>query len=274
MSDPGPESIEIEAFVTSVRRRWGYDFAGYSAPSLRRRLRRAVDLEGLESISQLQGRVLQDRAALERFVGHLSVGYTSMFRDPEVYARIREQLVPVLRTWPFIRIWHAGCSTGEEVYSLAILLEEEGLYDRCRIYATDLSEVLLERARRGVFPLRVMKEYTQQYLRSGGQGDFSRWYAADARSAVFDPSLRRNIVFSAHNLVSDGVFNQFHFIMCRNVLIYFSAPPRDQVHRLLAASLERFGYLCLGTKEAVAHTPVADLYEEVFPDERIFRRRA
>lgn len=266
------EPVEIDAFIGAVRARWGYDFSEYSRPSFRRRVLRAVEREGLDSISELQGRVLRDRHALERFIGHASVGFTSMFRDPEFYRAFREEVVPQLRTWPFLRIWHAGCSTGEEVYSLAILLEEEGLYDRCRIYATDVSQVLVDQARTGVFPLRVMKGYTQQYLASGGQRAFSSWYQADDRSAVFDPRLRRNVVFSVHNLVSDGVFNQFHVVLCRNVLIYFSPPLRDRVHTLLHASVERFGYLGVGTKETVAHTPVADRYEELAGDVRLYRK--
>ena len=266
------EPVEIDAFIGAVRARWGYDFSEYSRPSFRRRVLRAVEREGLDSISELQGRVLRDRHALERFIGHASVGFTSMFRDPEFYRAFREEVVPQLRTWPFLRIWHAGCSTGEEVYSLAILLEEEGLYDRCRIYATDVSQVLVDQARTGVFPLRVMKGYTQQYLASGGKRAFSSWYQADDRSAVFDPRLRRNVVFSVHNLVSDGVFNQFHVVLCRNVLIYFSPPLRDRVHTLLHASVERFGYLGVGTKETVAHTPVADHYEELAGDVRLYRK--
>lgn len=268
------EPVEIDAFIGAVRARWGYDFSEYSRPSFRRRVLRAVEREGLDSISELQGRVLRDRHALERFIGHASVGFTSMFRDPDFYRVFREEVVPQLRTWPFLRIWHAGCSTGEEVYSLAILLEEEGLYDRCRIYATDVSQVLVDQARKGVFPLRVMKGYTQQYLAAGGQRAFSSWYQADDRSAVFDPKLRRNVVFSVHNLVSDGVFNQFHVVLCRNVLIYFSPALRDRVHTLLHASVERFGYLGLGTKETVAHTPLADRYDELDGDVRLYRKLA
>jgi chemotaxis protein methyltransferase CheR len=249
------ETIEREALLTAVRKRYGYDFAGYSQPSLRRRLRRAVKREGVAGLSELQGRVLRDRAAFERFLGHVSVGVTSMFRDPEFFATFRREVVPTLRTWPSLRIWHAGCASGEEVYSMAILLEEEGLYDRTRLYATDLSQALLDRARKGVLPLGSMRDYTANYQEAGGKRAFSDYYLADSNHAVLDPSLRRNMVFMRHNLVSDEAFNDFHVVLCRNVIIYFGRDLRRTVHGLLRRSLVTYGVLGLGAKENIHYTP-------------------
>src|SRR5690606_27085585 len=172
-------------------------------------------------ISALQERVLHDPAALERFLLGLSVNVTAMFRDPSFYLTFRTRVVPLLRTYPFIRIWHAGCSTGEEVYSMAILLHEEGLYERCRIYATDMNEAVLGRAREAIFPLNRMQEYTANYLRSGGKRSFSEYYTAAYDGAIFRPMLREQVIFSQHNLAMDGSFNEFHVILCCNVLFYF-----------------------------------------------------
>ena len=266
------EAIEIEALVHAIHARWGYDFRGYAAASFRRRVLRAVEHEGLSTVSALQERVLRDPAVFERFIGHVSVAVTSMFRDPAFFASFREKALPILRTWPFLRIWHAGCCTGEEVYSLAILLEEAGLYDRCRIYATDLSAELLEHARKGIYPLRVMRTYTRNYQLAGGQRDFSSYYTADAHAARMDPRLRRNVVFSVHNLVSDGSFNEFHLVLCRNVLIYFDPALRDRVHGLLHDSLVRFGVLGLGSRETVAHTPHAPHYQTLDIETKLYRK--
>lgn len=266
------EELERELLIEAVRRRYGYDFSGYSVPSLRRRLRRAVQREGLPGLSELQGRVLRDRAAFERFLGHVSVGVTSMFRDPEFFATFRREVVPTLRTWPSLRIWHAGCASGEEVYSMAILLEEEGLYDRTRLYATDLSRELLERARKGVVPLSAMREHTQNYLEAGGREAFSSYYLADHEHAVLDPSLRRNIVFTRHNLASDGVFNAFHVVLCRNVMIYFGRDLRSRVHGLLHDSLVNYGVLALGAKENLSYTPHEEAYRAIPGCEGLYRR--
>ena len=266
------EAIEIELLLTAVARRWGYDFREYSPATLRRRIRRAMQVESVHSISALQERILHDDQAMIRFIQTLTVHVTSMFRDPEMYAAFRQKVVPLLRTWPFARIWHAGCSTGQEVYSMAILLQEEGIYDRCRLYATDVSDDLVQRAKRGVYPLSSMKDYTHNYQRAGGTKDFSEYYTADAENAVFHSRLRRNIVFSQHNLVSDASFNDFHVIVCRNVMIYFGRDLRERVHGLLYDSLVRFGVLVLGLKESTDFTPYSGAFEAIDPQLKVYRR--
>jgi len=266
------EELELDLLLTGIARRWGYDFRGYSPASLRRRVRRAMHVEGVRSLSALQERVLHRPEALQRFISALSVNVTGMFRDPQVYRTLRRQVLPMLRTYPFVRIWHAGCSTGEEVYSMAILLHEEGLLERCRIYATDISDDLLQRARRGVFPLRDMQEHTAAYHRAGGKGDFSTYYIADHQSAILRDELRRHLVFSQHNLVSDSSFNEFQLILCRNVLIYFSEALRERVHRLFYDSLVNFGILALGIRESMRFTPYADRYEALVESLGLYRR--
>jgi chemotaxis protein methyltransferase CheR len=231
-----------------------------------------VGAEGLNTISQLQDRVLHDTAAMERLLLDLSINVTAMFRDPGFYRAFRAHVVPLLRTYPFIRIWHAGCSTGEEVYSMAILLKEEGLYERARIYATDINEVVLQRARAGIFPLEKMKEYTENYLRAGGSHSFSEYYTAMYDGALFDASLTRNVVFSQHNLVTDGSFSEFHVILCRNVMIYFDRELQNRVHDLFYQSLVPFGILCLGNKETIRFTRYEHRYEALNLKEKIYRR--
>jgi chemotaxis protein methyltransferase CheR len=270
--DPELESLEIELLLSALARRYGYDFRGYAPASLRRRIRWAVEHERLSTVSELLATILHDTAALRRFIARLSVHVTGMFRDPAFYRALQKDVFPTLRTYTFTRIWHAGCSSGEEVYSLAILLKEAGLYDRCRIYATDLSEDLLARAKSGVVPLSGMREHTKRYLEAGGSEDFSQYYATDADSAVFQRELRKNVVFSQHNLVSDGPFNSFHLILCRNVLIYFSRELRNRVHELLYESLVRRGALALGMRESIRFTPRASEYETVNEGMRIYRR--
>ena len=267
------EALELDLLLTAVARRHGYDFRQYSPASLRRRVLRSMHEEGLSTLSGLQELLLHDPSALARFISHLSVHVTSMFRDPAVYRALREHAVPLLKTWPFLRIWHAGCATGEEVYSLAILLHEEGLLERSRIYATDLSDGLLERARRGTYPLSVMRDYTANYLASGGSEDFSSYYTADHRNARLREDLRRSIVFSQHNLVSDGSFNEFHLILCRNVMIYFDGELRNRVLELLHESLVMFGVLGLGQRESLRFTPRQECYQPlVDPSVRLYRR--
>src|SRR5439155_17804684 len=183
-------------------------------------------------IAGLLEKVLHDPACMERLLLDLSVNTTAMFRDPKLYLAFREKVVPLMRTYPFVSIWHAGCSTGEEVYSMAILLTEEGLYDRCRIYATDINDVVLQQAKDGIFPLNRMQEYTENYIRAGGKQSFSEYYTAKYDGALFSPTLTRNVVFSQHNLVTDRSFAEFNVIFCRNVLIYFDRELQDRVHGL------------------------------------------
>ena len=276
---PGPtaasdelERIEIDLLLEGIFRRYGFDFREYAPASLKRRLWRRIHAEGLASVSALQERVLHDSACMERLLLDLSINVTAMYRDPTFYAAFRLHAVPLLRTYPFVRIWIAGCSTGEEVYSLAILLREQGLYERTRIYATDINETVLERARSGVFPLDKMQEYTQNYIAAGGTRSFSEYYVANYDGALFSRSLIENVVFAQHNLVSDGSFNEFHVIMCRNVMIYFDRPLQDRVHRLFYESLAAFGVLGLGHKESVRFSPHEDCYEELDAEERLYRK--
>jgi chemotaxis protein methyltransferase CheR len=230
--------------------------------------------EGLQTVSALQERVLHDNAGMERLLLDLSINVSAMFRDPTFYQAFREKAVPLLRTYPFIRIWHAGCSTGEEVYSMAILLEEEGLYDRARIYATDINEVVIQKAKQGIYPLDKMQEYTQNYLRAGGNRAFSEYYTAKYDGALFTPSLTRNVVFAQHNLVTDRSFSEFNVILCRNVMIYFDRNLQDRVHDLFFDSLAVFGVLCLGSKESLKFSKHEGNYEALDAKEKIYRRVA
>jgi chemotaxis protein methyltransferase CheR len=266
------ERIEIELLLEGIFRHYGFDFRTYAYSSLKRRLWKRIEQEKMETVSDLQRRVLHDPAAMERLLLDLSVNVTAMFRDPGFYAAFREKVVPMLRTYPFIRVWHAGCSTGEEVYSMAILLHEEGLLERARIYATDINEVVLERARSGIFPLEKMQEYTQNYLKAGGARSFSEYYTAMYDGARFDPALTRNVVFSQHNLVTDGSFAEFNVIVCRNVMIYFDRELQNRVHELFHQSLSRFGVLALGNKETLRFSRFEDHYEVLDAREKIYRR--
>ena len=266
------EHLEIELLLEGVFRHYGFDFRSYAYASIRRRLWKRVEGEGLRSISELQARILHDTDAMERLLLDLSVNVTAMFRDPTFYKEFREQVVPLLRTYPFIRIWHAGCSTGEEVFSMAILLEEEGLYDRARLYATDINDVVLQRARQGIFPLERMQEYTENYMRAGGKRSFSEYYTAKYDGAIFAPALTRNIVFSQHNLVTDRSFSEFHVIFCRNVLIYFDKALQNHVHSLFYDSLVTFGILALGSKESLKFSQYETNYEKLSATEKIYRK--
>jgi chemotaxis protein methyltransferase CheR len=266
------ERIEIELLMEAVHRHYGYDFRSYAYASLKRRLWKYIVEEGLSTISGLQQRVLHDPGAMERLLMSLSVNVTSMFRDPGFYRAFREKVVPLLRTYPFVRIWHAGCATGEEVYSMAILLQEEELYDRARIYATDINESLLHTARTGIFPLEKMQEYTHNYLQAGGARSFSQYYTAAYDGALFSPALRRNVVFAQHNLVTDRSFSEFNVILCRNVMIYFDRELQNRVHQLFYDSLPTYGVLVLGSKESLRFSTVEDRYEELSAREKIYRK--
>ena len=268
------ETIEIELLLEAIYRHYGYDFRNYARGSLRRRLWKRVHAEGLRTMSALQERVLHDPGAMQSLLMDLSVTVTAMFRDPSFYLALREKVVPVLRTYPFIRIWNAGCSTGEEVYSMAILLLEEGLYGRSRIYATDINEGVLDRARAASISLERMKGFTQNYIRAGGKRAFSEYYEVHGRHAHLRRDLLDNVVFAQHNLVSDGAFNQFHLISCRNVLIYFNKQLQEQVNDLLHESLVRLGILTLGHKESLKFLRQNDYYAALDEREKIYRRVA
>lgn len=269
---PELELIEIELLLEAIHRHYAFDFRDYAPASLRRRLWRRANAEGLSTLSSLQDRVLHDPACMERLLRDLSVTTTSMFRDPSFWRAFREQVVPVLRTHPFLRIWTAGCSTGQETYSMAILLEEEGLLERSRIYATDVNVNVLAQARSGMFPLNRMREAEVNYDRAGGTRRFSDYYVAGYESARFRRSLSTNVVWAQHNLVSDASFNEFHVVLCRNVLIYFGKPLQDRVHELIHGSLAPFGVLGVGARESLKFTAREADYEAVDRDERLYRR--
>ncbi|MDQ3933661.1 MAG: protein-glutamate O-methyltransferase CheR [Actinomycetota bacterium] len=266
------ERIETRLLLEGIYEHYGFDFRGYAWASLKRRLWRRVDAEGVQSLSGLQERVLHDPDAMERLLRDLSINVTSMFRDPTFFSAFREHVVPLLKTYPFVRIWNAGCSTGEETCSLAIILSEEGLYERSRIYATDINEGVLAHARSATYPLDRMRDYTENYIRAGGTESFSAYYEADGQNARFDPKLLEQVVFAQHNLVSDGAFNHFNVIVCRNVMIYFGKPLQERVHELFHESLETFGVLALGHKETMRFSAHAPCYEELDPREKLYRK--
>jgi chemotaxis protein methyltransferase CheR len=266
------EAVEIKLLLEGVFRHYGYDFRDYALASIRRRILARVAAEDTGTVSGLQDRILHESACMERLLLALTIHVTSMFRDPGFYLAFRDKVVPLLRTYPFARIWHAGCSSGEEVYSIAILLKEEGIHERCRIYATDISEAILRGAKEGVFPLSAMKEYSENYQRAGGKTSFAEYYKARYDHAIFDASLREGIVFAPHNLVTDGSFNEFNVILCRNVMIYFNQALQERVHGLLYQSLARFGVLGLGRKETLRFTPQESSYEALDDPERLFRK--
>jgi chemotaxis protein methyltransferase CheR len=271
--DEARERLEIDLLLEAIHRRYSYDFRGYAVASLRRRLWHRVHGEGLQTLSGLQERLLHDPACMDRLLRDLSINVTEMFRDPGFYRALRERVFPLLRTYPFIRVWVAGCATGEEIYSLAIALREGGLLERTRIYATDINGAALQSARQGSFPLERMKRYTENYLAAGGSESFSSYYVADSDQARFDPTLAEGVVFAQHNLVTDGSFNEFHLIVCRNVMIYFGFDLQEEVLKLFGDSMARFGILVLGRKESIRRSPQAECYEPLDEAERIFRRR-
>jgi chemotaxis protein methyltransferase CheR len=226
----------------------------------------------VRSVAELQQRIGNDAAALQRVSETLTLSVTSMFRDPGFFLQFRQEVVPLLQTHPFLRLWVAGCATGQEVYSLAILLHESGLYARSRIYATELQSTILQQAMDGIYPLSVMQEYTRNYLAAGGTASFSDYYTADSSAVIIRPFLRENIVFAVHNLVSDGSFNEFQAIFCRNVMIYFNRSLQARVHHLLYDSLAMWGYLGLGRSETLRFSAHERCYEPLAGRERLYRK--
>lgn len=265
------EDIELDLLLEGIFRRWGYDFRHYARASLKRRFEHRLRASNLDCLSDMLPRLLRDEDFFNDLLVDLSVTVTEMFRDPSFHAALREHVLPTLGTYPFIRIWHAGCATGEEVYSMAILLEEEGLYHRSHIYATDYNKNSLEIARQAVYPLDDIQTYTANYQAAGGAASFSNYYHAKYGSAKINDNLRENITFAYHNLVTDQVFGEMHLIVCRNVLIYFDKDLQDQTLSLFSDSLCRRGFLCLGSKEALDFTAVRDDFDTISAAERIFR---
>lgn len=266
------ERLEIELLLEGIYRHYGFDFRNYAFSSIRRRIWHRIKADKIGTISSLLDKVLHDPNMMEKLYLDFSINVTEMFRDPSFFRALRYQVIPQLRLLPNIRIWHAGCSTGEEVYSMAILMTEEGLYDRTRIYATDMNNRVIQQAKLGQFPLKKMKGYTSNYVHSDGINDFSRYYTVQEESAVFNHELSRNIVFAQHNLVTDGSFNEFHMIICRNVLIYFDQALQTRVHRLFLNSLCSTGYLALGNREGLSFPKQEQHYTIIDGKEKIFRK--
>jgi chemotaxis protein methyltransferase CheR len=266
------DGAHLGNLLEAIYDRYGTDFRSYALSSIKRRVLKQMRDENFSTMAELQAQVLDDPVAMQRFLRTLTIHVTALFRDPAFYRAFRDEAMPLLRTYPYLRLWVAGCSTGEEVYSLAILLEEEGLYDRCRIYATDVSDAALDKARTGIFPLSFMQEYTRNYQRAGGQHSFAEYYTADAEFAILRSSLRRNVVFAAHNLVGDNSFNEFHVIFCRNVMIYFNRALQERVHGLFYDSLLTFGYLGLGRSENIRFTRHEKRYEPISDSEKLYRK--
>jgi len=266
------EEIEIRLLLEGIRLCYGYDFREYALNPLRRGLVTAMSREGVRTVSAFQDRVLHDAACMQRFLGTVGVNVTTMFRDPELMLVLREEVVPLLKTYPSARIWVAGCATGEEVYSLAILLDEEGMLKRTSIYATDLNEDMLAVAKLGSYPLERMQRYEEAYRLSGGRGSLADHYSATSRSARLNRRLQDPVTWAGHNLVTDGSFNDFHLIICANVLIYFRPSLQERAHRLFYDSLIRGGFLALGKRESLVHCPDRDHYEQVQDGTNLFRK--
>ncbi|ASZ12536.1 protein-glutamate O-methyltransferase CheR [Chitinophaga pendula] len=265
---------DFSELLQIVQQQYGYDFTGYSPFSLKRRIIRFMAYCNARSLAELRYRLLYESGFFLEMLQFITVNVTEMFRDPSFYRQLREQIIPRLASYPIIKIWHAGCATGEEVYSMAILLEEAGLLDRCRIYATDLNEANLIKAESGCMPLKVMKEYTQNYIQAGGIEDFSNYYSVKHQQAILDPWLLRNIIFFQHNLVTDQVFNEFQLICCRNVFIYFNKELQDHVVKLFYDSLASLGYLALGIKESMLYNKERTNFETISSANKIFRRKS
>jgi chemotaxis protein methyltransferase CheR len=270
---PSTEALELDLLLEGIYRQYGYDFRGYAGASLKRRLWKRMTVEGVSTFTALLDRVLHDTDSFDRLLKDLSINVTEMFRDPSFFRALRAKAFPLLRTYPFVRAWVAGCSTGEEVISLAVALREEGLLERTRIYATDMNEGALERARGFAVPADALAVYADNYARAGGSGELRDHYRVRGGMAVFDDELAEGAVFAAHNLVSDRSFNEFHLILCRNVMIYFGRDLQRHVHELFLDSLVPLGLLGLGRKEAISDAEVLARYEPLDGPEKLFRRR-
>ena len=266
------EDIEVLSLLEAIYQSWGYDFRDYAPASLKRRIRRIVELEKFSSISALQEEISRDSACMQRFLDQVTVNATSMFRDPGFYRAFRTTVVPLLKEQPSLRIWHAGCATGEEVYSMAILLHEEGLLDQSQIYATDLNQTVIDKAKEGIFRLGLIREYTENYQAAGGKRAFSEYYQAGHGHVVMRKELSNNFVWANHNLVTDASFNEFHLILCRNVMIYFNARLQQRTHRLFCNSLATDGVLVLGRAETLALSQHEQDYRTLDRREKIYQR--
>ncbi len=266
------ENIYFDLTLEAILKRYGYDFRQYAQLSLKRRISEFIKNESLVDFSQLIDKILTDEKYFEKFLFQVNVNVSEMFRDPIFFVRLREKVIPLLRTYPSISIWHAGCSTGEEAYSLAILLKEENLLERAKIYATDINAVSIDFAKRGIYTLDKIKQYTQNYLKFNGKSDFSDYYHVKYGCAVINTSLRERINFVKHNLISDPMLRKFNLIFCRNVLIYFNKNLQNQVLDLLTDNLKHYAYLCLGMKENLCSMNVEDRFEVIDSKAKIYKK--
>lgn len=271
---PSSTDIELSMLMEAIYLKYSYDFRGYTGASQKRRVLQAMRDMDCPTVSMLQSRVLHEPAAFSQLLQFLTIPVTEMFRDPQYYAALREHVLPVLSTYPSLKVWVAGCSTGEEVFSLAILLKEERLLERTIIYATDINPVSLEKARKGVFPLDAMRGYTANYQAAGGRHAFSDYYTAAYNAALFDRSLVENVTFADHSLATDSVFAETHLISCRNVLIYFKKPLQERAFGLFHESLCHRGFLGLGSKETLDFSMYSPRFDDVSRRERIYRKRS
>lgn len=265
--------IEIKLLMEGIYQVYGYDFRDYGEASLKRRLLHWLAGSPFETLSRAQSEVLRNKPLFETLLNGITVNVSEMFRDPFFFKALREQVVPHLKTYPFVKIWHAGCATGEEAYSMAILLLEEGMEGRYRIYATDINEEVLKKAQNGIYPLQELQRYTRNYQHGGGTASFSDYYTARYDHAILNSSLRNNMVFSSHNLAVDSEFGEMNLILCRNVMIYFNHPLKERVLSLFDTSLVPGGFLCLGNKENLEQREISSKYQLVMPRMQIYRKK-
>lgn len=272
MKPTAVEDIEIRLLLEGIQQIYGYDFREYASSSIKRRLTHWLAESEFDTFSSAQSQLLRDRGLFEDLLRGITVNVTEMFRDPAFFKAVREQVVPFLKTYPFVKIWHAGCATGEEAYSMAILLNEEGMEGRYRMYATDINETVLHNAEEGVIPLAEMQRFTRNYQKSGGTASFANYYTARYDRAVLSPSLKKDIVFAPHNLATDAAFGEMNMVLCRNVMIYFKHSLKERCLELFDSSLPAGGFLCLGLKETLERKTINATYEELAPHMRIYRK--
>jgi chemotaxis protein methyltransferase CheR len=266
------DRIELKLLLEAIALRYGYDFRGYAMATVERRLTRFVHDAGLSTYAEVTGRILRDQSFFHLLLPCFSVSVTSLFRDPVFYRALYDKVIPALRSWPHVKAWHAGCATGEEVYSHAILLKEAGLLEKSTLYATDISQPALDTGKAGIYSLGVIRKGTENYGETGAAGLLSDHYHARYNAAIMDQSLRTHIMFARHNLAMDASFGEMQVIVCRNVLIYFNDELQNKVLRLFVDSLENGGYLCLGDKESLTFSDVFDQFEIIDEDARIYRK--
>jgi len=267
------QDIEVQLLLEAIWLRYGYDYRNYAKAHIKRRILHRLSISGINTISELQAKILYDPLFFENIVHDFSINVTEIFRDPSFYLTVRKEVVPILKTYPFIKIWHAGCSSGQEVYSMAILLKEEEIYSKAQIYATDINKVMIEKAKQGIYPIDLMKDYTANYQKTGGQHSFAEYYTAKYDSVIFNQSLKKQIIFADHNLVTDSVFGEMNMIVCRNVLIYFNRELQNRVIKLFYDSLVPGGFLCLGSKESLRFSDFFDRFESLVKGEKIYKKK-